>query len=73
MLCTFTLICSITAEVAQICVSACLCVCVQTSTAMVNIVVTDVNDNDPVFDPSLPVNLTVTEEQDYAYVGKVKV
>uniref|UniRef100_A0A3B4WXT6 Protocadherin-15 n=1 Tax=Seriola lalandi dorsalis TaxID=1841481 RepID=A0A3B4WXT6_SERLL len=43
-----------------------------TSTAMVNIVVTDVNDNDPLFDSSLPVNLTVTEEQDHAYVGQVK-
>ncbi|XP_061822727.1 protocadherin-15-like isoform X2 [Nerophis lumbriciformis] len=43
-----------------------------TSTATVNIVVTDVNDNDPLFDPSLPVNLTVTEEQDQAYVGRVK-
>lgn len=40
---------------------------------MVNIVVTDVNDNDPLFDSSLPVNLTVTEEQDHAYVGQVKV
>lgn len=40
---------------------------------MVNIVVTDVNDNDPQFDPSLPVNLTVTEERDHAYVGQVKV
>lgn len=47
--------------------------CVQTSTATVNIVVTDVNDNDPLFDSSLPVNLTVTEEQDHAYVGQVKV
>lgn len=34
---------------------------------------TDVNDNDPQFDPSLPVNLTVTEEQGHAYVGQVKV
>lgn len=38
-----------------------------------NIVVTDVNDNDPLFDSSLPVNLTVIEEQDHAYVGQVKV
>lgn len=38
-----------------------------------NIVVTDVNDNDPQFDSSLPVNLTVIEEQDDAYVGQVKV
>uniref|UniRef100_H2TD07 Protocadherin-15 n=1 Tax=Takifugu rubripes TaxID=31033 RepID=H2TD07_TAKRU len=43
-----------------------------TSTATVNIVVTDVNDNDPQFDPSLPVNLTVPEEQGHAYVGRVK-
>ncbi|XP_036937402.1 protocadherin-15-like isoform X3 [Acanthopagrus latus] len=43
-----------------------------TSTATVNIVVTDVNDNDPQFDSSLPVNLTVIEEQDNAYVGQVK-
>ncbi|XP_044193694.1 protocadherin-15-like isoform X1 [Thunnus albacares] len=43
-----------------------------TSTATVNIVVTDVNDNDPLFDSTLPVNLTVTEEQDHAYVGQVK-
>ena len=35
--------------------------------------VTDVNDNDPQFDSSLPVNLTVIEEQDDAYVGQVKV
>ncbi|TMS22380.1 Protocadherin-15 [Larimichthys crocea] len=40
-----------------------------TSTAVVNVAVTDVNDNDPVFDPSLPVNLTVIEEKDHAYVG----
>ncbi|TKS89597.1 Protocadherin-15 Precursor [Collichthys lucidus] len=43
-----------------------------TSTAVVNVAVTDVNDNDPVFDPSLPVNLTVIEEEDHAYVGQVK-
>ncbi|XP_017293900.1 protocadherin-15-like isoform X3 [Kryptolebias marmoratus] len=43
-----------------------------TSSAMVNIVVTDVNDNDPVFSSSLPVNLTVIEEQHHAYVGQVK-
>ncbi|XP_037546821.1 protocadherin-15 [Nematolebias whitei] len=43
-----------------------------TSTAMVHIVVTDVNDNDPVFNSSLPVNLTVIEEQQHAYVGQVK-
>lgn len=38
-----------------------------------NIVVTDVNDNDPLFDSSLPVNLTVMEEQRDTYVGQVKV
>nr|XP_043869853.1 protocadherin-15-like [Solea senegalensis] len=43
-----------------------------TSSASVNIVVTDVNDNDPLFVTSLPVNLTVTEEQDDAYVGQIK-
>ncbi|XP_047465769.1 protocadherin-15-like isoform X3 [Mugil cephalus] len=43
-----------------------------TSSATVNIVVTDVNDNDPQFNSSLPVNLTVIEEQDHAYVGQVK-
>ncbi|XP_061564652.1 protocadherin-15-like [Cololabis saira] len=43
-----------------------------TSTATVNILVTDVNDNDPEFNTSLPLNLTVTEGQDHAYVGQVK-
>ncbi|KAJ7987761.1 hypothetical protein DPEC_G00329850 [Dallia pectoralis] len=43
-----------------------------TSTATVNIVVTDVNDNDPVFDQHLPQNLTVSEEEDNSYVGQVK-
>ncbi|XP_078793598.1 protocadherin-15 isoform X3 [Oryzias latipes] len=43
-----------------------------TSTAIVNIVVTDVNDNDPVFNSSLPVNLSVTEEENHAFVGQVK-
>ncbi|XP_051522633.1 protocadherin-15-like [Myxocyprinus asiaticus] len=43
-----------------------------TSTATVNIVVTDVNDNDPVFDPLLPLNLTVQEEEANAFVGQVK-
>uniref|UniRef100_A0AAQ4QH45 Protocadherin-15 n=1 Tax=Gasterosteus aculeatus aculeatus TaxID=481459 RepID=A0AAQ4QH45_GASAC len=41
-----------------------------TSTVTVSVVVTDVNDNDPLFDPSLPVNLTVVEERDHAYVGR---
>ncbi|MEQ2260762.1 Protocadherin-15 [Xenotaenia resolanae] len=44
-----------------------------TSTVMVNVVVTDVNDNDPVFNYSLPMNLTVTEEQDNAFIGQVMV
>uniref|UniRef100_A0A8C6WIB6 Protocadherin-related 15b n=1 Tax=Neogobius melanostomus TaxID=47308 RepID=A0A8C6WIB6_9GOBI len=44
-----------------------------TSTATVNIAVQDVNDNDPLFDLTLPVNLTVMEGQDHAYVGQVKV
>uniref|UniRef100_G3NUM1 Protocadherin-15 n=1 Tax=Gasterosteus aculeatus aculeatus TaxID=481459 RepID=G3NUM1_GASAC len=43
-----------------------------TSTVTVSVVVTDVNDNDPLFDPSLPVNLTVVEERDHAYVGRVQ-
>uniref|UniRef100_A0A8C7YXA6 Protocadherin-15 n=1 Tax=Oryzias sinensis TaxID=183150 RepID=A0A8C7YXA6_9TELE len=43
-----------------------------TSTAIVNIVVTDVNDNDPVFNSSLPVNLSVTEEENHAFVGQIK-
>ncbi|XP_053094750.1 protocadherin-15b isoform X2 [Pangasianodon hypophthalmus] len=43
-----------------------------TSTAKVNILVTDVNDNDPMFDPLLPQNLTVLEEQANAFVGQVK-
>uniref|UniRef100_A0A674BHF1 Protocadherin-15 n=1 Tax=Salmo trutta TaxID=8032 RepID=A0A674BHF1_SALTR len=43
-----------------------------TSTATVNIVVTDVNDNDPVFDPLMPQNLTVTEEEANSFVGQVK-
>ncbi|XP_041123541.1 protocadherin-15-like isoform X1 [Polyodon spathula] len=43
-----------------------------TSTTTVNIVVTDVNDNDPVFDPFLPKNFTVQEEEMNAFVGQVK-
>ncbi|XP_077959652.1 protocadherin-15-like isoform X2 [Gasterosteus aculeatus] len=43
-----------------------------TSTVTVSVVVTDVNDNDPLFDPALPVNLTVVEERDHAYVGRVQ-
>ncbi|KAA0725587.1 Protocadherin-15 Precursor [Triplophysa tibetana] len=43
-----------------------------TCSATVNIVVTDVNDNDPVFDPLLPLNVTVQEEETNAFVGQVK-
>ncbi|XP_075791143.1 protocadherin-15 isoform X1 [Pelodiscus sinensis] len=43
-----------------------------TSTATVNVVVTDVNDNGPVFDPFLPKNLSVQEEEVNAFVGQVK-
>ncbi|XP_066474848.1 protocadherin-15 isoform X2 [Tiliqua scincoides] len=43
-----------------------------TSTATVNVVVTDVNDNGPVFDPFLPKNLTVPEEEINALVGQVR-
>uniref|UniRef100_A0A8C5AWE6 Cadherin domain-containing protein n=1 Tax=Gadus morhua TaxID=8049 RepID=A0A8C5AWE6_GADMO len=44
-----------------------------TSTATVDVMVTDVNDNDPLFDLSLPVNLSVSEGRENAYVGRVKV
>ncbi|KAG7462930.1 hypothetical protein MATL_G00189940 [Megalops atlanticus] len=43
-----------------------------TSTTTVNIVVTDVNDNDPTFDPLLPKNFTVQEEEANVFVGQVK-
>ncbi|XP_061491337.1 protocadherin-15 isoform X4 [Rhineura floridana] len=43
-----------------------------TSTATVNVVVTDVNDNGPVFDPFLLKNLTVQEEEANAFVGQVR-
>uniref|UniRef100_A0A8D0DQR6 Protocadherin related 15 n=1 Tax=Salvator merianae TaxID=96440 RepID=A0A8D0DQR6_SALMN len=43
-----------------------------TSTATVNVVVTDVNDNGPVFDSFLPKNLTVQEEEANAFVGQVR-
>uniref|UniRef100_H9GAU8 Protocadherin-15 n=1 Tax=Anolis carolinensis TaxID=28377 RepID=H9GAU8_ANOCA len=43
-----------------------------TSTATVNVVVTDVNDNGPVFDHFLPKNLTVQEEEANAFVGQVR-
>ncbi|XP_040110601.1 protocadherin-15 isoform X6 [Oryx dammah] len=44
-----------------------------TSTATVNVVVMDVNDNAPVFDPYLPRNLSVVEEEANAFVGQVRV
>uniref|UniRef100_A0A673U2S3 Protocadherin related 15 n=1 Tax=Suricata suricatta TaxID=37032 RepID=A0A673U2S3_SURSU len=43
-----------------------------TSTATVNVLVTDVNDNAPVFDPYLPRNLSVVEEESNAFVGQVR-
>ncbi|NXF22898.1 PCD15 protein, partial [Rhodinocichla rosea] len=43
-----------------------------TSTATVNIVVTDVNDNGPVFDMFLPKNFSVQEEEANAFVGQVR-
>ena len=49
------------------------CVPSQTSTTTVSIVVTDVNDNDPQFDPALPTNLTVLEEKANVFVGQVRV
>lgn len=45
----------------------------QTSTTTVNIVVTDVNDNDPEFDPAVSVNFTVREEAANLFVGQVRV
>lgn len=45
----------------------------QTSTTTVNIVVTDVNDNDPVFNLTIPTNFTVREEQANLFVGQVRV
>ncbi|XP_075997829.1 protocadherin-15-like [Genypterus blacodes] len=43
-----------------------------TSTTTVNIVVTDVNDNDPTFDPALTTNFTVQEEEANVFVGQVR-
>ncbi|KAK3573779.1 hypothetical protein QTP86_032950 [Hemibagrus guttatus] len=43
-----------------------------TSTATVSVVVTDVNDNDPTFDLTLPRNLTVQEERANLSVGLVR-
>ncbi|XP_016382084.1 protocadherin-15-like [Sinocyclocheilus rhinocerous] len=42
------------------------------STATVSIVITDVNDNDPTFDLTLPRNLTVREEETNVLVGQVR-
>ncbi|KAM3863277.1 protocadherin-15-like [Diretmus argenteus] len=42
-----------------------------TSTTTVDIVVTDVNDNDPLFDPTTLTNLTVQEEEANVFVGQV--
>uniref|UniRef100_A0A3Q1HRH3 Protocadherin-15 n=1 Tax=Anabas testudineus TaxID=64144 RepID=A0A3Q1HRH3_ANATE len=42
-----------------------------TSTTTVNIVVTDVNDNDPVFNLTMSANFTVREEQANLFVGRV--
>ncbi|CAB1312654.1 unnamed protein product, partial [Coregonus sp. 'balchen'] len=42
-----------------------------TSITTVNIVVTDVNDNNPKFDLNLPRNLTVQEEEANMFVGQV--
>lgn len=38
-----------------------------------NIVITDVNDNDPVFDLTIPTNFTVQEEKANVFVGQVRV
>uniref|UniRef100_A0A3B4ZPN9 Protocadherin-15 n=1 Tax=Stegastes partitus TaxID=144197 RepID=A0A3B4ZPN9_9TELE len=43
-----------------------------TSTATVNIVVTDVNDNDPDFDLTMSTNFTVQEEEANLFVGQVR-
>ncbi|KAA8583718.1 hypothetical protein FQN60_014926 [Etheostoma spectabile] len=43
-----------------------------TSTTTVNIVVTDVNDNDPKFDLTILKNLTVREEEANLFVGQVR-
>uniref|UniRef100_A0A671GCF7 Protocadherin-15 n=1 Tax=Rhinolophus ferrumequinum TaxID=59479 RepID=A0A671GCF7_RHIFE len=42
-----------------------------TSTATVNVVVSDVNDNAPMFDPYLPRNVSVVEEEANAFVCQV--
>ncbi|XP_055358409.1 protocadherin-15 isoform X2 [Betta splendens] len=42
-----------------------------TSTTTVIVVVTDVNDNDPMFNLTMPTNFTVREEQANLFVGQV--
>ncbi|XP_078787949.1 protocadherin-15 isoform X3 [Oryzias latipes] len=42
------------------------------STATVSVVVTDVNDNDPKFDPTINTNFTVQEEKANLFVGQVR-
>lgn len=54
-------------------VKALFVLCRQTSTTTVDIVVTDVNDNDPEFDSAIPVNFTVREEEADLLVGLVRV
>ncbi|XP_054653842.1 protocadherin-15-like isoform X10 [Dunckerocampus dactyliophorus] len=43
-----------------------------TSTTTVDVVVTDVNDNDPEFDRTAPINFTAQEEEANLFVGQVK-
>uniref|UniRef100_A0A3Q2VXN4 Protocadherin-15 n=1 Tax=Haplochromis burtoni TaxID=8153 RepID=A0A3Q2VXN4_HAPBU len=43
-----------------------------TTTTTVNIVVTDVNDNDPKFDLTIPSNFSVREEEANLFVGRVR-
>ncbi|XP_061915590.1 protocadherin-15-like [Entelurus aequoreus] len=43
-----------------------------TSTTTVGVVVTDVNDNDPEFEDTAPLNFTVQEEKANLFVGQVK-
>ncbi|XP_027133962.1 protocadherin-15 isoform X1 [Larimichthys crocea] len=43
-----------------------------TSTTTVSIVVTDVNDNDPEFDVTMPTTFSVQEEEANLFVGEVK-
>lgn len=54
-------------------VNACALPSIQTSTTTVDIVVTDVNDNDPEFDLTVPINFTAREEEADLFVGLVRV